>query len=39
MSCDCSPAGGEIAGVREGFGIEAIVLMNNDAPACSSMKR
>ena len=30
MSCEYSPGGGVIAGVREGFGLEAIVLM---APA------
>ena len=32
-SCECSPGGGVIAGVREGFGFEDIVLMNNDTPA------
>ena len=33
ISCDCSPGGGEIAGVRAGFGFEAIELTNNDPPA------
>ena len=32
MSCERSPGGGVIAGVREGFGSEAIERMNNHAP-------
>ena len=32
-SCEYSPGGGVIAGVREGFGFEAIVLPDNDTPA------